>query len=923
MSAAAADPTPSSSPRALGSPGSSRWTASWLVPGLFLLGAGIRALQFIAPFHWPFHWDETVLGTAALRILAGTFPANAGVEYFGAVPAYPMAAWFAVAGPSVLANDIFAFAVSLLIFWTGWLVLRRFLDWPGTVFGLAALAVPPLFLAQWSFTTTGSHAALLALGNVCLLTTHTIFVADPGRCRAILLLGLLAALGWWLDPLILVYMAPFALLSLRTGLLWTPRIGWLALGGLIGGLPEWVYELYHFPSARFALHQAGGVPVAPFHERLSAVVTGFLPRLLGLSFPMERLDLVAFLLVAMPLWLGAVAWVAKRDRGELAWVVGRRGDVGRGQVILWIAAAANLALVLLSHRPIDHYYLLPLYSVLPSWMGALLERLWRQGRGLATVALLALLAFHGSVQWQGTLGSPAPDGPRWANLKRGVGPALRWLEERGIDRAYLIEAFHLSSHGMTYLSGGRVVVSELWRENILDQGRLVDAAPNPPIVATKTEAPQLRSGLDAIGVDVRETQIGELFVLELAPRFTTTFVPLHRDRWTISASHRADRSADLLDGDAATSWDTGGEQLPGQWLAVDLGVPQLVTRIDLLAIDWQEMPGGLRVEISTDGQRWQPVAAVPQYWGPLFFSEHHAFLKVRRGRVQVIFPPVTARHLRIVQTAAVRAHTWSARELFVYVPGGPRPSLPRRGELTAALRREGIRFVYANHWLSAWIQVDSRGAIVAQDSNMNTSDFGRVDLDPDVLTPLRLETGHGILLGADADLEAVKAELVGQPVVVREVTAGPYRLLVFTSAPAPRRMDKTGWTASASEHSEQARHVVDGNRDTQWVSSGAGNPDVTVTLDLGRPRDLRGVEVRPGLPGRTLRLAASLDGTTWAPIEPLNWAGSLFWTGSELLRNGGPKWAVTFARTSLRYLRLSPAVPLRDTWTITEIECLE
>jgi hypothetical protein len=32
---------------------------------------------------------------------------------------------------------------------------------------------------------------------------------------------------------------------------------------------------------------------------------------------------------------------------------------------------------------------------------------------------------------------------------------------------------------------------------------------------------------------------------------------------------------------------------------------------------------------------------------------------------------------------------------------------------------------------------------------------------------------------------------------------------------------------------------------------------------------------------------------------------------------------VTFPRTTLRYLRLSPAGPLRDPWTIVEVECLQ
>lgn len=249
--------------------------------------------------------------------------------------------------------------------------------------------------------------------------------------------------------------------------------------------------------------------------------------------------------------------------------------------------------------------------------------------------------------------------------------------------------------------------------------------------------------------------------------------------------------------------------------------------------------------------------------------------------------------------------------------------MPREGELTAALRREGIHFVYANHWLSALVRVDSRDAIGAQESNMNVNDYARTDPDPTELVPLRLEPGHAILLGADADPAAVRAALAGQPVTVRESVAGPYRLLALVPAPPPHRLAKTGWRASASEKTEQAQRVIDGDRSTRWVSRGPGGPELAVTLDLGQPRELRGVEVRPGLPGRELRPSASVDGVTWTPLEPVAWAGSLYWTGSELLRNGGPRWAGAFPRTSLRYLRLSPAGPLQGPWTIAEVEGLE
>ena len=67
-----------------------RGRLAWLaVPGLLLLGAGVRALRFAAPFHWPFHWDEAQVAMPALQVLGGSLPANVvGPEYFGATSAY-------------------------------------------------------------------------------------------------------------------------------------------------------------------------------------------------------------------------------------------------------------------------------------------------------------------------------------------------------------------------------------------------------------------------------------------------------------------------------------------------------------------------------------------------------------------------------------------------------------------------------------------------------------------------------------------------------------------------------------------------------------------------------------------------------------------------------------------------------------------
>ena len=167
------------------------------------------------------------------------------------------------------------------------------------------------------------------------------------------------------------------------------------------------------------------------------------------------------------------------------------------------------------------------------------------------------------------------------------------------------------------------------------------------------------------------------------------------------------------------------------------------------------------------------------------------------------------------------------------------------------------------------MRVDSRGAIGAPDRNINVNDYSRTEPDPTELLPPHLDAGTGFLLGADTDPAAVRAALVGQPVAVRERTAGAYPLLALDPHPAaaPPRQERAGAPPRAkTPSSPSARSMASGG--PQWVSHSPGGPALSVTLDLGRPHDLRGVEVRPGLPGRDLRLARSLDGTTWTPIEP-------------------------------------------------------
>jgi len=101
----------------------------------------------------------------------------------------------------------------------------------------------------------------------------------------------------------------------------------------------------------------------------------------------------------------------------------------------------------------------------------------------------------------------------------------------------------------------------------------------------------------------------------------------------------------------------------------------------------------------------------------------------------------------------------------------PSTTQPIRGRtrrpVRAARTANGARYTKA----------EARETIGVQESNINVSEASRTDPDPTELVPLHLENGTGILFGADADSVAIRAALAGQPVAVRETTAGPYPLL--------------------------------------------------------------------------------------------------------------------------------------------------
>ena len=910
--------------------GSSPWAASWTV--LALAGA-VRALLFWDGFASKAHSDNLGAAVPATQILAGTFPVyKVGVEYHGAVPSYPLAVWFMLASPSTLAHDLFAAAIGVGVVWTGYLLARRLLQpWPAFLAGLA-LAVPPLVFARWSTTGNLVYPFIPLVGNGILLGTQRILSGRGASPAALLVTGLLAGLGWWASPLIIVYCAPLAVLALRTRLIVRPRFWLFPLGVLLGGLPAWVYDVVNFPSARLMLHKAGTRPPEPLFERVTIFMRTLSPELLGAraaelaTVQIRPPTAVQVIVVCFSLVVMARAFV--RDRRELAWIVGRPATAVSGLGILWIVLVTNLALVLPARRAIGITYFLPLFSVLPLWTGEFIGWLWQVRRWAGMVVLASVFGFHLWTIWDVSLGRRTDAEWRWAELRDDTQPLLDWLTQHHTSHIYYdYEDEHTSilAFELTFLAGTSVTAAHPWHEAVVQHGWAVDAQLSPPYVVPLEQAEGLRESLKALGQPVRETHVGSVAVLEIDPAPPRQFIALSPDHWTVTASHRPLAVHHLVDRDAATQWSTGRSQQPGQWIAVDLGAEEEVARVDLLAIDWQEVPAGLRIDWSRDGQTWtETTVSVSHYWGPLFLSGPHPFLRTRRGRVQAIFDPVRARFLRIVQTGT-GDHPWSARELFVYRPATAVHTESPPASLTSTLRREGVRFVYADHWLSARVLAEGNGSIGAFDSNINVNSYGRALPPPTSLERFRLKPGRALLLDHDADLAGARRMLELRGAIGREVRVGSYPLILL-KAPAARQIrDRDTWRITASVNGPDTSRALDGDRRTRWSAGTPLGPDVVVTLDLGRPSPVGGLRMVPGTRDggpAAFTLERSFDGLQWTPIERTEWVGPLYWTGYELLRNSLNEWTVAFPRVDLRFLRIRPALAAR-TWDLDEIDLLE
>lgn len=437
--------------------------------------------------------DEAIVALMARHILEGERPVFYYMQpYLGSLEAYLVALSFLLFGSSTAALKLVPLVAGLafvaLVFGTGYRI-------GGLGVAVASglyVAVPPAFLALWSLKARGGYVETLVMGQLLILLALGLAKRGSIGAGEGAMLGFLAGLGAWTNPLIGVYLVPVGIylaLALRRRLL-----GWWIVhavaAAVAGAFPLLKYNLAN----GFATAQAmfGGTPGAS--EPLEALVRFFrysLPILTGLaqasssqeffwpafwSSPARRWPQAVLLLGCL-----LVLLVLSRGGGLAALVAGRpRGTDGRNLLAL-LLVVVPAAFVLSKFRDLvtEPRYLLPIYSAAPLIAAVVVPRR-PASRILAPLVVAPLLALN--LYSIATL-DPQLNLPDTAAGSRASNRAvlIDHLLSRGIDHVY---TDYWLAYPLAFESGERIVPSVVSGgfNRYIPYAHRVSLSPNPAFV---------------------------------------------------------------------------------------------------------------------------------------------------------------------------------------------------------------------------------------------------------------------------------------------------------------------------------------------------------------------------------------------------------------------------------------------------------
>ncbi len=410
--------------------------ARWLLLVIAIGALALRVGVLLTTLD-PIQSDEAVIGLMAQHVLNGARPVfDYGLLYHGPLEAYLTAPFIAVFGMNRLVLRIVPLVFSLTFVGAIYLLGSKLYGRKSGLLSALYAAIPAPMLTIWGLRFGAGYIVVLALGTLCLALA--LDLQRKARARKVSLLILLLAVSFWVH-----YVTGYYLLAI-----------------VLAGAIQKIGQRDRHPAHSFS----------PLRARISVILLGgtllscfLLPLLSATPLPANLVrNLAGLFTIALPVLVGflqpstADALFASQvtERGALypvaislvvmvclavMWVGIRRLKQGDNLLFLFAAVTLTLFTVFYSmlHGPAvllqEPRYLLPLYSVLPLVILALLH-LTEKAAWLRPVVFGGLLIFnlYGNLTIDPTLNQPYMSGKSLSD-NRGL---IEWLDEHGISHVY-------------------------------------------------------------------------------------------------------------------------------------------------------------------------------------------------------------------------------------------------------------------------------------------------------------------------------------------------------------------------------------------------------------------------------------------------------------------------------------------------------
>jgi 4-amino-4-deoxy-L-arabinose transferase-like glycosyltransferase len=885
----------------------------YFLPSVLILGAIIRLLFLVTP---PMDSDQAITGLMARHILGGEFPFFFyGQDYCGSIEAYLVSIIFFFFGAARFTLDL-TICIESIFFILFIYYLARILFDKGTAL-LSALfsALASYYLIFHSVLARAAYIEIPIIGVLLFILSLKIY-RGQGQSWNLFALGLFCGLGVWTHFLIVFYLPPiFLLFLIKDRWFWgRPTILFFFLGLLVGGLPLWVHNIDHpLVTWHYLMHTTGDT--ASFLSSLKDFFFYRFPEVLGVKDNETQKFFILFFSISIYLvYLGLFFFLILIQLKKLLAPAGLRSKSSSGFELLLLFLLFYPLIFALSGFASAHTsrYLQPLFSSLPILFAALAKKIKTFSWGLAfffilihlfsntygTIRLLPLLSPNRTLHYR--------------QDRENDQKLLSFLNEKKIHSVYT-SAYWISVR-LTFEAREEIIFASPVGDRYPLYTERIDRDPHPGYLFPGDDK-GFEDTLKVMGGTYQKTQVfGYSLYYNFSPP-SFQFNELEPAQWKVMSKENASSVKNIFDRDLLTHWSSGAPQKPGVSLQIDLGrvIPDL-GRITLLAGKPEEIPRGLRLEISRDGRNWKTLYEVAGLWEDLFWSGPHPFFRPGFGRTDLVFPPQTGRFIRLTQIGNDPTYQWSVAECFVY---RAQPKLehtsPGVEELVSFLRRFNLTNIYSTPWIQSQLPSDWQArqrALALQE--------GEEGLIQTLANPV-------FVVGKDnptALIHFLKNNF-RRPFQETGIN-GQTVFSIPSSSDHCRLLPSKKWRFQTNCNPQKAFLAADGNLSTRWTTDRPQVPGDFFQIDLGKLEKVARIRLRVGnsrndFP-RGLAISYSVDNRTWFPLNPIMSPVLLRWTGETLLK-GSADLDFVFPPTPMGHIRITQTG--KDEvyyWSIHEIE---